>query len=90
MCGSDSTSGLWQREWHGEKEEGACQGKERERARERGNKELLSEDVAKGGKSWTIEKGKGQRTKAEEKRKELAESCFCLLSHPLTVFSSSA
>lgn len=86
MCGSDSTSGLWQREWHGEKEEGVCPGKERER----GNKELLSQDGAKGGKSWTIEKAKGQGAQAEEKRKELAESCFCLLSHPLTVFSSSA
>lgn len=35
MWGSDSTSGLWQREWHGEKEEGVCQGKERESTRER-------------------------------------------------------
>lgn len=80
--GSDSTSGLWQREWHREKEEGVCVCV-RGRSKERGNREFLSQDEEKEGKSWTIKKGKGHR------KKELAESCFCLLSHPSTVFSSS-
>lgn len=42
--------------------------KEREREREGGNKEFLSLDEEKEGKSWTIKKGKGRKEEQQKKR----------------------
>lgn len=69
MCGSDSTSGLWQREWHREKEQRVCV---RDRPKEReGGGEILSQDKEKEGKSWTLTKGKGHRMKGRRAKKRV-------------------